>query len=66
MATDVVSYQLPSERAELARSEEEEALLRDIRDEKERLWVEIQVRVVRDGNLLQTSAVDLFDVPQYD
>ncbi len=27
----------------LKRSEEEEALLRDIREEKERLWVDIQV-----------------------
>jgi len=33
---------LPSER-ELTRSEEEEKLLRDIREEKERLWLEIQV-----------------------
>ena len=33
---------LPSER-ELSRSEEEEKLLRDIREEKERLWLEIQV-----------------------
>lgn len=46
MAIEVASYPLlPSERAELARSEEEETLLRDIREEKERLWVEIQVRV---------------------
>lgn len=41
MATDVVSY--PSER-ELTRSEQEERLLREIREEKERLWVEISVR----------------------
>ena len=33
---------LHSER-ELTRSEEEEKLLRDIREEKERLWLEIQV-----------------------
>lgn len=38
MATDY----LPNER-ELSRSEEEEKLLRDIREEKERLWLEIQV-----------------------
>ena len=44
MAMEVVGYTLPSERAELARSEEEETLLREIREEKERLWVEIQVR----------------------
>lgn len=40
MATDVV---IPSER-ELSRSEEEEALLRKIRQEKEQLWYEIQVK----------------------
>ena len=34
---------LPTER-DLARSEEEEKLLRDIREEKERLWLDIQVR----------------------
>ena len=45
MAIEVAGYPLPSERAELARSEEEETLLREIREEKERLWVEIQVRV---------------------
>ena len=33
---------IPSER--VTRSEEEEKLLRDIREEKERLWLEIQVR----------------------
>ena len=41
MATEVSSY--PTER-ELTRSEEEEQLLREIREEKERLWVEISVR----------------------
>ena len=41
MAADVASY--PTER-ELTRSEEEERLLREIREEKERLWVEISVR----------------------
>ena len=34
---------VPSER-DLARSEEEEKLLKKIREEKERLWCEIQVR----------------------
>ena len=34
---------LPPER-DLARSEEEEKLLKKIREEKERLWCEIQVR----------------------
>lgn len=29
---------------QLKRSEEEEALLRDIREEKERIWIDIQVR----------------------
>jgi hypothetical protein len=41
MATDVIGFQ-PSEK-ELSRSEEEEALLRKIRLEKEQLWFEIQV-----------------------
>ena len=36
MATEVIGY--PKER-ELSRSEEEERLLREIREEKERLWV---------------------------
>ena len=42
MATEVISN-YPKER-ELSRSEEEERLLREIREEKERLWVEISVR----------------------
>ena len=40
MATDLVSYQ-PSE---ITRSEEEEKLLKDIREQKEKLWYDIQVR----------------------
>lgn len=39
MAADVVGYQ-PSE---LSRSEEEESLLKKIREEKEQLWFDIQV-----------------------
>lgn len=31
---------------QLKRSEEEEALLRDIREEKERIWIDIQVKCV--------------------
>ena len=42
MAVDV-AFQ-PSER-ELSRSEEEESLLRGIREQKEKLWCEIQVSV---------------------
>lgn len=40
MAVEVANY--PSER-ELTRSEEEEKLLRNIREEKERLWMDISV-----------------------
>ncbi len=39
MSTEAVSYQ-PSE---ITRSEEEEKLLKDIRDQKEKLWYDIQV-----------------------
>ena len=31
---------------QLKRSEEEESLLRDIREEKERIWIDIQVRKI--------------------
>ena len=41
MTTDA-GYHSPTER--VSRSEEEERLLREIREEKERLWLEIQVR----------------------
>ena len=36
---------------DLARSEEEEKLLKQIREEKERLWCEIQVRAPREGGI---------------
>ena len=36
-------HSFSSER-DLARSEEEEKLLKDIREEKDRLWLEIQVK----------------------
>ena len=39
MATEVASYQ-PSE---ITRSEEEEKLLKEIREQKESLWYDIQV-----------------------
>ena len=50
---------VPPER-DLARSEEEEKLLKQIREEKERLWCEIQVRAVRESSIrLYTSAYPL-------
>ena len=41
MTTDA-GYHGPTER--VSRSEEEERLLKEIREEKEKLWLEIQVR----------------------
>lgn len=35
----------------LARSAEEEKILRDIRDEKEKLWMEIQVQALHENVL---------------
>ena len=55
MATEVIGN--PKER-ELSRSEEEERLLREIREEKERLWVEISVRWRREHN--NTDSLNLF------
>ena len=44
--TAVDHHYQPSER-ELMRSEEEEALLRELRKEKEKLWLEIQVAAAK-------------------
>ena len=52
MASDIIGFQ-PSER-ELSRSEEEEALLRKIREEKEQLWFEIQVTIYCSKQLFNT------------
>ena len=59
MAADVVGYQ-PSE---LSRSEEEESLLKKIREEKEQLWYDIQVcqNYVSINNILICDITRIYD-----
>ena len=59
MAADVVGYQ-PSE---LSRSEEEESLLKKIREEKEQLWYDIQVcqNYVSINNILICVVTRIYD-----
>ena len=59
MAADVVGYQ-PSE---LSRSEEEESLLKKIREEKEQLWYDIQVsqNYVSINNILICNVTRIYD-----
>ena len=59
MAADVVGYQ-PSE---LSRSEEEESLLKKIREEKEQLWYDIQVcqNYVSINNILICDVTRIYD-----
>lgn len=44
---------------QLKRSEEEEALLRDIREEKERIWIDIQVAMFETIVHLHTEPIDV-------
>ena len=59
MAADVAGYQ-PSE---LSRSEEEESLLKKIREEKEQLWYDIQVcqNYVSINNILICDVTRIYD-----
>ena len=44
----------------LVRSAEEEKILREIRDEKEQLWLEIQVQLSEPGRALADSKINSF------